>query len=263
MYPNPTRKQPEHRETRQRILRLNLAREDGLDQHPMISKPGSGDRAPPVPLSKLCGVVLSSTQGSLCLGLARFLNTGVRSITWYLTQTLVVLSKPVSYFMRLSTSPCTMLYGSVVNPVLHNHGVDYVSIVYSYLSDVLLAYSMHMLPMSLLVLLDSYAHIVVPSTMLLCRVLHGYHDGKLMLYIRSNMCVECDEADLEDASMRLFDALLSTLYVDHSSFCNHCNPLESQRGPGFSSNNAGDVHGKCCKCTECSHFSLSTMRKSL
>ena len=97
-----------------------------------------------------------------------------------------------------------MLYGSLVNPVLHNHGVDSVSIVYSYLSDVLLAYSIHIQPMSL----DSYAHIVVPSAMLLRRVLHGYHDGKLMLYIRSNMCVEFEEADLEDASIYLFDVLL-------------------------------------------------------
>ena len=240
VYPNPSRKQPEHGETTRRIC-LNLAIEDGLDhQHPMICKPGSFDRAPLI-LSKLCGVLLSMSQGSPCLGLARFLNTGFRSITWYLTQTLVVLSEPVTYFMcTLSTSPCAMLYGSLVNPVLHNHGVDSVSVVYSYLSDVLLAYSMHMLPMSLLVLVDSYAHIVVPSAMLLRRVLHGYHDGKLMLYIRSNMCVECDEADLEDAGIHLFDALLSTLYVDHSSFSNHCNPLESQRGPGFSSNNAGD-----------------------
>jgi hypothetical protein len=54
------------------------------------------------------------------------------------------------------------------------------------------------------------------------------------------MCVECEEADLDDGSIHLFDALLSTLYIDDSSFSNHCNPLESQRGPGFSSNNAGD-----------------------
>ena len=84
VYPNPNRKQPEHKEALHRVC-LNLAREDGLDHDPMIRKPGSFDRAPPVPLSKLSGVLLSITQGSPCLGLERFLNTGVRSITWYLT----------------------------------------------------------------------------------------------------------------------------------------------------------------------------------